>query len=196
MKKQTNKQTNSLQTKVQGWVASLGNSPKQTKNLCQSFSNSFKDWRRGNTPKIILWSHHHSGTKTNQRHHQKEKLQLKPTGSHHFFYFAAKSCLTLAMPWSVPCQAPLSMGFPRQEDWSGLPFYSPGDLPTQGSNSHHAPPYNLFSYFKDPSVLKLARNYIRLGIHYPWTKSIMKHPHEVKKVSTEERFHLISPNTL
>ena len=32
-------------------------------------------------------------------------------------------------PWTVACQAPLSMGFPRQEYWSGLPFPSPGDLP-------------------------------------------------------------------
>ena len=31
--------------------------------------------------------------------------------------------------WIVACQAPLSMGFPRQEYWSGLRFPSPGDLP-------------------------------------------------------------------
>ena len=31
-------------------------------------------------------------------------------------------------PWIVACQASLSMGFPRQEYWSGLPFPSPGDL--------------------------------------------------------------------
>jgi len=30
------------------------------------------------------------------------------------------------------CQAPLSMGFPRQEHWSGVPFPSPGDLPDPG----------------------------------------------------------------
>ena len=30
--------------------------------------------------------------------------------------------------WTVAIQAPLSMGFPRQESWSGLPFPSPGDL--------------------------------------------------------------------
>ena len=41
----------------------------------------------------------------------------------------AKSCLTLATPWTVACQAPLSMGFPRQEYRSGLPFPSPVDLP-------------------------------------------------------------------
>ena len=34
-----------------------------------------------------------------------------------------------ATPWIVICQAPLSMGFSRQEHWSGLPFPSPGDLP-------------------------------------------------------------------
>ena len=39
----------------------------------------------------------------------------------------AKSCLTLEAPWTVACQAPLSMGLPRQEHWSGLPFPSPGD---------------------------------------------------------------------
>ena len=34
-----------------------------------------------------------------------------------------------ATPWTVDCQAPLSMGFSRQEYWSGLPLPSPGDLP-------------------------------------------------------------------
>ena len=34
-----------------------------------------------------------------------------------------------AAPWTVARQAPLSMGFSRQEYWSGLPFPSPGDLP-------------------------------------------------------------------
>ena len=35
-------------------------------------------------------------------------------------------------PWTVACQAPLSVGFPRQEYWSGLPFPSPGDLTHPG----------------------------------------------------------------
>ena len=39
-----------------------------------------------------------------------------------------KSCLTLVTPWTVAHQVPLSMGFSRQEYWSGLPFPSPGDL--------------------------------------------------------------------
>ena len=37
-----------------------------------------------------------------------------------------------ASPWTVAYQAPPSMGFSRQECWSGLPFPSPGDLPDPG----------------------------------------------------------------
>ena len=37
-----------------------------------------------------------------------------------------------ATPWTVAYQAPLSMGFSRQEYLSGLPFSSPGDLPNPG----------------------------------------------------------------
>ena len=37
-----------------------------------------------------------------------------------------------ATPWTVAYQGPLSMGFSRQEYWSGLPFPSPGDLPNPG----------------------------------------------------------------
>ena len=43
-----------------------------------------------------------------------------------------KSCLTLTTSWTIACQAPLSMGFFRQEYWSGLPFPSPADLPDPG----------------------------------------------------------------
>ena len=44
------------------------------------------------------------------------------------------SCVWLfATPWTVAYQAPPSMGFSRQEDWSGLPFPSPGHLPTPGN---------------------------------------------------------------
>ena len=45
-------------------------------------------------------------------------MKLKVTQSHPLF----------ATPWTVAYQAPLSMGFPRQEYWIGLPFPSPGDL--------------------------------------------------------------------
>ena len=43
---------------------------------------------------------------------------------------------SFATPWTRACQAPLSMGFPRQEYWSGLLFPSPGDLPNPGMEQH------------------------------------------------------------
>ena len=51
-----------------------------------------------------------------------------------FFFFMSNS----ATPWTIACQAPLSMGFSRQEYWSGLPFPSPGDLPDAGIE-HRSP---------------------------------------------------------
>ena len=43
------------------------------------------------------------------------------------------SCVRLFLtPWTVAYQAPPSMGFSKQEYWSGLPFPSPGDLPNPG----------------------------------------------------------------
>ena len=37
-----------------------------------------------------------------------------------------------ATPWTIALQAPLSMGFSKQEFWSGLPFPPPGIFPTHG----------------------------------------------------------------
>ena len=43
------------------------------------------------------------------------------------------SCIQFFVaPWTVACQAPLSMDFSRQEYWSGLAVPSPGDLPDPG----------------------------------------------------------------
>ena len=42
------------------------------------------------------------------------------------------ACPTLETPWTIAHQAPLSMGFLKQEYWSGLPFRSPGDLSNLG----------------------------------------------------------------
>ena len=44
----------------------------------------------------------------------------------------AKSCPPLMTPWTVACQALLSIGFSRQEYWSGLPSTHPRDLPDPG----------------------------------------------------------------
>ena len=49
--------------------------------------------------------------------------------------------------WTVALQAPLSMGFSRQEYWSGLPFPPLGDLPDPGIKAASlTPPVLLYSY--------------------------------------------------
>ena len=43
------------------------------------------------------------------------------------------SCVRFfATPWTIACQDPLSLQFPRQGYWTGLPFPSPGDIPDPG----------------------------------------------------------------
>ena len=53
----------------------------------------------------------------------------------------SRSVELFAIPWTIACQAPLSMGFSRKEYWSGLPFPSLGDLPDPGIKpmSHTSP---------------------------------------------------------
>ena len=71
------------------------------------------------------------------------------------------SCVQLSVtPWTVACQAPPSMGFPRQEHWSGLPLPSPGDLPHSGIEpaslhwqAHSLPLHYLGSPFNSAALL-------------------------------------------
>ena len=68
------------------------------------------------------------------------------------------SCVWLcATPWTVAQQAPLSMGFPRQDYWSGLPSLSQGDLPDPGIEPRSpALPvdfFNLLSHQGSPSAV-------------------------------------------
>ena len=76
-----------------------------------------------------------------------------------------------AIPWTVACQAALSMGFSRQEYWSGLPCPPPGDLPDPGmeprSPASPALQVDLLllshqgSLFKRTSFLKWKRSFNR-----------------------------------
>ena len=70
------------------------------------------------------------------------------------------SCLILCDPWTVARQAPPSMGFPRQEYWSGLPFPSPGDLPGPGIEPM-APALAGGFFITEPPGKSLASNWIR-----------------------------------
>ena len=54
---------------------------------------------------------------------------------------------SLATPWSVVHQAPVSVGFSRQEYWSRLPFPPPGDLPNPGMELTRRVSYNTGRFF-------------------------------------------------
>ena len=62
-------------------------------------------------------------------------LLLNPGGGGGGGGLVTKSCLTLVIPWTVASQTSLSIGFSREEYWSGLPFPSPGDLSDPGTES-------------------------------------------------------------
>ena len=60
-------------------------------------------------------------------------MLLKLMYDHEKVKVKSVSCVQLfSLLWTVAHQAPLSMGFSRQEYWSGLPFPSPGDLTNPG----------------------------------------------------------------
>ena len=63
---------------------------------------------------------------------ERKKKKNSPYSSH-CGVLVTKLCPTPVTPWAVSGQAPLSIGFPRQEYWSGLPFPSPRDFPDPGS---------------------------------------------------------------
>ena len=65
---------------------------------------------------------------------KKNLMKISPTACVHVK--SLQSCLTLCHPMDLARQAPLSMGFSRQEYWSGLPCPSPGDLADPGVKLH------------------------------------------------------------
>ena len=71
------------------------------------------------------------------KRHAKDKIEnqqgeKKTCEYAHVYIYKVKSLSRVRLfvtPWTITYQAPLSMGFSRQEYWSGLPFPPPGDLP-------------------------------------------------------------------
>ena len=64
---------------------------------------------------------------------------------------------SFATPWTIACQAPLTMEFSRQEHWCGLPFLSAGIFPTQGSNPslpHHRQILYQLNHQGSPRILE------------------------------------------
>ena len=105
-----------------------------------------------------------------------------------------KLCLTLATPWTVACQALLSMEFSRQQYWSGLPFPSPGIFLTQGSNSnllHWQVASLLLSHQGSPFIRLTTKMGERMLILYEILHNcanfyfLQKNPDEIQKIKDE-----------
>ena len=81
-------------------------------------------------------------------------------------------------PWTVACQAPLSIGFSRQEYWSGLPCLPPGDLPSPGiepaslTSPALARGFFTTSATRKPSLRILLRAYIHFPFSFPNTSML------------------------
>ena len=112
---------------------------------------------------------------------------------------------SFAFPWPVACQASLSTGFPRQENWSGLALSSPGDLPDPGIKfesphwqadslplSHQG---SLFKYYWH----KIPNNNSNVYVHLSYTDCVkilcmfvlnmhLTFPHSVKPCSSPSQF--------
>ena len=92
-----------------------------------------------------------------------------------FCCLVAKSCLILYYPMDCSLPAPLSVAFPRQERWNGLPFPSPGNLPNPGNES--VSPLLLGGYFSaehqgSPKLLELK--WIKRGLLKDSWRSLFK----------------------
>ena len=79
------------------------------------------------------------------------------------FGVRAQSCPTLCDLMDCTLRAPLSMGFPRQEYWSGLPFPPQGDLPDPGIEPESPAPAGRFFTTEQPGKPKC-----KVGIIVPW----------------------------
>ena len=110
----------------------------------------------------------------------------------------------LGTPWTAARQNPLSMGFPPQEYWSGLPFPTLGDLPTQGFKPHLLCLLHWLEYFLPrhhqfhPSwyiivILFTITNYIVIEI--PLFPCMSKQTKMIN-LTPSYRFHMKLPNQI
>ena len=100
--------------------------------------------------------------------------------------------ISFATPWTVALQAPLSMEFPRQEYWSGLPFPSPGDLldpgiePTSPALKVNSSP---LSHQGSMLLRKRKREGWREGGTKEGRKEVPHHVFREQQIRTAMRYH-------
>ena len=109
------------------WVQKGYLCPQITPPL-SSLRHSLPGFLLYNTPfSLLAWAYTHGFPATSLYHpHPYSSSEVKVN------MFVTQCAWLLVALWTVAHQAALSMGFSRQEYWSGLPFSSPGDLPDPG----------------------------------------------------------------
>ena len=81
----------------------------------------------------------------------------------------ARLCSTLVTPWTIACQAPLSMGFSRQKYWKGLPHPPPEDLPDSETELTSLTSPALAGRFFTISATHGSSIYFHYGNKFYWT---------------------------
>ena len=99
---------------------------------------------------------------------------------------------SFAIPWTVACQAPLSMGFSRQEHWSGLPFPFPGDLPNPGIEPKFPVAPELTGRFLTTEPLRKPKDDGKFIYKQSWSLWIFRY---LRRIFSNSRIAPISPES-
>ena len=106
---------------------------RPSRRINRSNSKESVQNRKEGFQKQLSWKEIEPQSGDPKRNILKEVFQLGVIDSLPVYVLSHFSCVRLFETlWTVACQAPLSMRFPRQEYWRGLPYPSPGDLPDSG----------------------------------------------------------------
>ena len=116
------------------WRPPAGALPRSFKSqtMCTSC------WCQENQFYLNYWTFSVDVSKASQTPHSENWAQeplrspLVPSSISVWWWKSLRRVRLFASLWTIARQPPLSMGFSRQEYWSGLPFPSPGDLPDPG----------------------------------------------------------------
>ena len=119
-----------------GWDGWMASPAKRTR----VWANSWRQWRTEKPAllKSMEWQSQHHLAAEQQQNSGYNSLCCEKTSLLLIYFTHVYVCQSLrhvqlfVTPCAEACQAPLSMGFSRQEYWSGSPFPSPGDLPYPG----------------------------------------------------------------
>ena len=101
----------------------------------------------------------------------------------------AKLCTTFVTEWTAGRQAPLSVGFPRQEHWSGLPFPPPGDLP--GRKSREGSSRGSSNQGLNPYLLHWQADSLLLSHQTRWWKFLKEMLWNIRLARTTERHYML-----